>query len=119
MPSIQLEQGTIHYRQAGPASGRPVVFVHGVLMAGDLWSGLGERLAARGLRAVMPTWPLGSHPEPMRPGADVTPRGVARIIAAFLEASSSRTSCWSATTAAARSARSSPSTIPSASARSC
>jgi pimeloyl-ACP methyl ester carboxylesterase len=86
MPSIQLQQGTIHYRQAGPADGRPVVFVHGFLMGGDLWAGLGERLAARGLRALMPTWPLGAHPEPMRPGTDVTPRGVARIIAAFLEA---------------------------------
>jgi len=86
MPSIQLQQGTIHYRQAGPADGRPVVFVHGFLMGGDLWAGLGERLAARGLRALMPTWPLGAHPEPMRRGTDVTPRGVARIIAAFLEA---------------------------------
>ncbi len=86
MPAVQLEQGTIHYEEAGPPDGRPVVFVHGYLMAGDLWAGLAERLAGRGLRAIMPTWPLGAHPEPMRPGADVTPRGVAAIVAAFLEA---------------------------------
>jgi pimeloyl-ACP methyl ester carboxylesterase len=86
MPAIEIEQGTIHFEEAGPPAGRPVVCVHGYLMAGDLWAGLGERLAGRGLRVLMPTWPLGSHREPMRDGADVTPRGVAAIIAAFLEA---------------------------------
>jgi pimeloyl-ACP methyl ester carboxylesterase len=86
MPTIQLDQGTIHYQEAGPADGRPVVFIHGYLMAGDLWAGVGERLAERGLRVVMPTWPLGAHPEPMRPGTDLTPRGVAAIVAAFLDA---------------------------------
>jgi pimeloyl-ACP methyl ester carboxylesterase len=86
MPAVELEQGTIHYAQAGPPDGRPVVCVHGYLMAGDLWAELGSRLAARGLRVLMPTWPLGSHPEPMAEGADVTPRGVAAIVAGFLEA---------------------------------
>jgi len=86
MPTVQLAQGTIHYRQAGPDDGRPVVFVHGYLMAGDLWQDVAERLAERGLRALMPTWPLGSQPEPMRPGADLTPRGVAAIVAGLLEA---------------------------------
>ena len=86
MPAIQLQQGTIHYEEAGPRDGRPVVFVHGYLMGGDLWQELGGRLAARELRAIMPTWPLGAHPEPMRPGADMTPLGLAAIVAAFLEA---------------------------------
>jgi pimeloyl-ACP methyl ester carboxylesterase len=86
MPAVELEQGTIHYEEAGPPAGRPVVCVHGYLMAGDLWAGLGERLGRRGLRVLMPTWPLGSHRQPMRDGADVTPRGVAAMIAAFLEA---------------------------------
>lgn len=86
MPSIQLEQGTIHYEEAGPPDGRPVVFVHGYIMGGDIWREVGERLAGGGLRAIMPTWPLGAHREPMRPGADTSPRGVADMIAAFLEA---------------------------------
>ena len=86
MPAIQLQQGTIHYEEAGPADGRPLVFVHGYLMGGDLWAGVGARLAERGLRAIMPTWPLGAHPQPMNAGADLTPRGVAAIIAGFLEA---------------------------------
>lgn len=86
MPTIDLTSGTIHYTEAGPPDGRPVVCVHGYLMAGDLFAGLGERLAARGLRCIMPTWPLGAHPEPMRTGADLAPRGVAAIIAEFLAA---------------------------------
>ena len=86
MPAIQLQQGTIHYEEAGPRDGRPVVFVHGYLMGGDLWAVLAGKLAARGLRAIMPTWPLGAHREPMAPEADMTPRGVAATIAAFLDA---------------------------------
>jgi pimeloyl-ACP methyl ester carboxylesterase len=86
MPSIDLDQGTIHYEEAGPSGGRPIVFVHGYAMAGDLWAGLAERLAARGLRAIMPTRPLGAQPEPMAPDADLTPRGLAAIVAAFLAA---------------------------------
>ena len=69
MPTIALEQGTIHYEEAGPADGRPIVFVHGYVMGGDLWAGVAQRLSARGLRAIMPTWPLGAHPEPMKPDA--------------------------------------------------
>ena len=61
MPAIQLQQGTIHYEEAGPRDGRPVVFVHGYLMGGDLWAVLAGKLAGRGLRAIMPTWPLGAH----------------------------------------------------------
>jgi pimeloyl-ACP methyl ester carboxylesterase len=84
MGTIDVPAGTIHYDEVG--SGRPVVCVHGYLMGGDLWSELGSRLASRGLRCIMPTWPLGAHPSAMKPGTDLTPRGVAVIIADFLEA---------------------------------
>lgn len=86
MPAVTLEMGTIHYSESGPPDGRPVVFVHGYLMGGDLFDELGRRLAARGLRCLAPTWPLGAHTEPMAPGADLTPGGVAATIAAFLDA---------------------------------
>jgi pimeloyl-ACP methyl ester carboxylesterase len=86
MPEIQLETGTIHYEEEGPRDGRPVVFVHGYLMGGDLWGELARRLAGRGLRCLMPTWPLGAHRQAMKPDADTSPRGVATTIARFLDA---------------------------------
>ena len=86
MPTITLDAGTIHYDVTGPAEGRPVVFVHGYEMASSLWGPLSERLSARGLRCFAPTWPLGSHPEPLRPGADRTLPGVAAMVDAFLAA---------------------------------
>ena len=49
---IELPAGTIHYRESGPADGRPVVFVHGFLVDDTLWSDVPERLAKRGLPHV-------------------------------------------------------------------
>ncbi|HEX5193563.1 MAG TPA: alpha/beta hydrolase [Solirubrobacteraceae bacterium] len=86
MPTVELDAGTIHYENAGPADGRPVVFVHGYAMGASLWRPLSERLAGRGLRCIAPTWPLGAHTEPMRHDADLTMGGVAGIIASFLDA---------------------------------
>ena len=83
---IELPAGTIHYREAGPADGRPVVFVHGFLVDDTLWSDVPDRLAARGFHTFAPTWPLGSHTTAMNAGVDLSPRGVARVVASFLEA---------------------------------
>ena len=84
--TLDLPAGTVHYLTAGPASGRPVVFVHGFLVDRTLWSDVPERLAAAGCRVFAPTWPLGAHSQPMAPGADLSPRGVARVVLSFLEA---------------------------------
>ncbi len=86
MSTIDTSAGTIHYEATGPENGRPVVFVHGYMMAGQLWRQLSERLAGLGLRCIAPTWPLGAHPEPLRPGADRTITGVAGIVAEVLAA---------------------------------
>ena len=83
---IELPAGTIHYRESGPADGRPVVFVHGFLVDDTLWSDVPERLAKAGFHTFAPTWPLASHTTAMKPGADLSPRGVARVVASFLEA---------------------------------
>ena len=83
---IDLPAGTIHYRESGPADGRPVVFVHGFLVDDTLWSDVPERLAEAGFHTFAPTWPLASHTTAMKPGADLSPRGVARVVASFLEA---------------------------------
>ncbi|WP_301147409.1 alpha/beta fold hydrolase [Mycobacterium simiae] len=86
MSTIDISAGTIHYEATGPEDGRPVVFVHGYMMGGQLWRQVSERLADRGLRCIAPTWPLGAHPRPLRPGADRTIGGVARIVADTLAA---------------------------------
>lgn len=86
MSTIDINAGTIHFEEFGPEHGRPVVFVHGYMMGGQLWRQVSARLAARGLRCIAPTWPLGAHPQALRPGADRTISGVAGIVADALDA---------------------------------
>jgi pimeloyl-ACP methyl ester carboxylesterase len=86
MSTIDISAGTIHYEATGPENGRPVVFVHGYMMGGQLWRRVSERLADLGLRCIAPTWPLGAHPEPLRAGADRTINGVAGMVAEVLTA---------------------------------
>jgi pimeloyl-ACP methyl ester carboxylesterase len=86
MEQIKLPAGTIHYRASGPAEGRPVVFVHGFLVDDTLWADVPERLAEAGYRTFAPVWPLGSHPEAMRDGTDLSLRGVAQVVLDFMAA---------------------------------
>jgi pimeloyl-ACP methyl ester carboxylesterase len=86
MSTIEISAGTIHYEALGPADGRPIVFVHGYMMGGQVWRSVSERLAALGLRCIAPTWPMGAHTQPLRTGADQTIAGVAGVVAEFLTA---------------------------------
>jgi pimeloyl-ACP methyl ester carboxylesterase len=86
MPQVKLSAGTIHYEKSGPATGRPVVFIHGYLMSSSLWGPLSERLAESGFACYAPTWPLGGHAEPMHAGAELTMESVAAMVAEFLDA---------------------------------
>lgn len=81
---LRLATGTVRYFASGPADGRPVVFVHGLLVNADLWRGVVPLAAAAGLRCFAVDWPLGSHSIAM-PDADLTPPGIADLIAEFLE----------------------------------
>jgi pimeloyl-ACP methyl ester carboxylesterase len=83
--SVDLQQGTVRYRDTG-GDGEPVVFVHGLLVNGSLWRNVIPALQSAGYRCIAPDWPLGSHLPAMRPDADTTPRGVARLVADFLTA---------------------------------
>lgn len=78
---IQLPQGTIRYREAG--EGKPIVFVHGYLVDGRLWDGVVDRLSDR-FRCIAPDWPIAAHQVAMNPDADLSPPGLARLIADFL-----------------------------------
>lgn len=80
---IDLPAGRIRYREAG--SGKPIVFVHGYLVDGRLWDGVVDHLSDR-FRCIAPDWPIGAQQIAMDPAADLTPPGVAAIIASLLEA---------------------------------
>jgi pimeloyl-ACP methyl ester carboxylesterase len=82
--SVSLPQGTLHYRDVGPKSAPVIVFVHGLLVSGSLWDAVVDRLSSD-FRCIVPDWPLGSHREAMARDADLSPHGVARLIASLLE----------------------------------
>jgi pimeloyl-ACP methyl ester carboxylesterase len=85
MPTTSLPQGTISYVEHGAAGAPAVVFVHGILVDGTLWRSVAPAVAAQGFRCWVPDLPLGSHRRAMDPDADLTPRGVARLLLDFLE----------------------------------
>ena len=79
---IDLSSGRISYRDVG--DGPPIVFVHGLLVNGNLWRKVTPGLGSD-YRCIVPDLPLGSHTIPMDPGADVTPPGLARLIVELIE----------------------------------
>jgi pimeloyl-ACP methyl ester carboxylesterase len=81
--TVQLPQGAIRYRDTG--EGEPILFVHGALVDGRLWSRVTPRLEGE-FRCVVPDLPLGAHRPPMNPDADLTPTGLARLLDGFAEA---------------------------------
>jgi pimeloyl-ACP methyl ester carboxylesterase len=80
---IELPAGRVRYREAG--AGKPVVFVHGFLVDGRLWDGVVDALSDR-CRCIAPDWPIGAQQVAMKPDADLTPYGIAAIVASFLDA---------------------------------
>lgn len=80
--TVNLPQGTVRFHESG--EGPPVVFLHGLLMAGSLWSEVMSRLA--GFRCLAPDLPLGGHTIALREDADTSPPGVATMVGDFLEA---------------------------------
>lgn len=82
MPDLALNQATIHYRVFGPhdSAHPPVLFVHGILVNGNLWREVAEGLARRGFRCIVPTWPLESHTIPVDDARGLSLPGVAQMI---------------------------------------
>jgi pimeloyl-ACP methyl ester carboxylesterase len=79
---VDLSAGRLHYRERG--AGEPIVFVHPMIVNGDLWRKVVPPLAERH-RCIAPDWPLGGHETAMRPDADLSPPEVARMVAEFIE----------------------------------
>jgi pimeloyl-ACP methyl ester carboxylesterase len=82
MPDITLSSGTVEYRDEG--AGAPIVLVHGLLVNGRAWERLVPPLAGNA-RCIVPDLPLGSHRTPMQPDADLSPTGLAALIAELIE----------------------------------
>lgn len=83
MAKAELSAGPIHYEDSG-GDGRPLVLIHGLAMDGRVFDDLAVALAPE-YRCIRPTFPLGSHREPMRADADLSLRGLARLIAELIE----------------------------------
>lgn len=82
MPDVELTAGTIEYTDTG-GDGPVVVFLHGLAMDATVWRHVVADLRGD-FRLVLPTLPLGAHRRPMRPDADLTLCGHARIVSEFL-----------------------------------
>jgi pimeloyl-ACP methyl ester carboxylesterase len=83
MPEITLPQGTISYRDTG--DGPPVVFLHGLLVDSAHWRKVIPLLEPTA-RCIALDLPLGSHRKAMNGDADITPRGVAKLVGDLLAA---------------------------------
>ncbi|HEU0024961.1 MAG TPA: alpha/beta hydrolase [Thermoleophilaceae bacterium] len=80
---VDLPHGTLEAFEAG--SGAPIVFVHGLLVNANLWRKVVAKLSPD-FRCVALDLPLGSHRLAMGEGADLSPTGLADLIADAIEA---------------------------------
>jgi pimeloyl-ACP methyl ester carboxylesterase len=82
MPEVEVSAGTIEYQDVG--AGPVLVLGHGLAMDGAQWRHVVSDLRSDH-RCILPTLPMGAHRRPMRPDADLSLRGVARLLAEFME----------------------------------
>ncbi len=82
MPQIKLSQATIDYREEG--TGPPAVLIHGLLVNGKVWEPLLPALAPH-FRCIVPDLPLGAHRLPVGGDVDLSPPGLAALIAELIE----------------------------------
>lgn len=82
MPEIELSAGVIDYQDTG-GDGPVLVFSHGLPMSHTQWRKVVPLLP--GYRCVLPTLPMGGHRRPVSPGADLSQRGMARLLGEFID----------------------------------
>ena len=83
MEEIELSAGIIEYEDTG-GDGPIIVLLHGLAMDGSLWRHVVRELRPD-YRCIVPTLPLGSHRRPMKADADLSPQGIGKLQAEFLE----------------------------------
>jgi pimeloyl-ACP methyl ester carboxylesterase len=82
-PCVDVSAGPIEYHDTG-GPGPPVVLVHGLLMDGAQWRHVVGDLS-RDHRCVLPTLPMGAHRRPMHADADLSLRGLGRVLTEFMD----------------------------------
>ena len=80
---LDLPEGRLRYFEAG--SGSPIVLLHGLLVNANLWRKVVAELSHE-FRCIVLDLPLGSHTLAMPKGPDLTPHGLADLIADAIEA---------------------------------
>jgi len=83
MNEINLSAGPVEYTDTG-GDGPVVVFVHGLMMDASLWDQVIAGLSADH-RCLAPTLPFGAHRRAMKPDADLSLPGLARLVEEFLD----------------------------------
>lgn len=83
MREVELSAGTIEYEDTG-GDGPVLVLLHGLAQNGSVWRNVVSDLR-EDHRCVVPTLPLGGHRRPMRPDADLSMRGLSRLVGEFME----------------------------------
>ena len=83
MNQIELSAGTIDYQDTG-GDGPTLVLLHGLLMDASLWDDVIADLSIDH-RCVAPTLPLGAHRHAIHADADLSLRGIARLVAELLD----------------------------------
>jgi pimeloyl-ACP methyl ester carboxylesterase len=81
---VDLAAGVVEYVDTG-TPGPTVVLLHGLLMDETLWTAVADDLATDH-RCVVPVLPLGAHRRGVRADADLSPLGLAALVAEFLDA---------------------------------
>jgi hypothetical protein len=96
MPEVELQaDNRVPRRRNWPV----IVLVHGLVMDGTQWRHVAADLRSdyRCVR-VLATLPLVAHRQPLRPDADLSLRGMGRILADFMEGPDLRVTSRSAST---------------------
>jgi pimeloyl-ACP methyl ester carboxylesterase len=81
---VNTSAGPVDVVEHGSSSGPPFLFVHPFMTNARHWRKVVTQLD--GIRAITPTFPLGSHATAMHPDADLSPPGLARIAIDLLDA---------------------------------
>jgi pimeloyl-ACP methyl ester carboxylesterase len=83
MPAVDLPAGTVDYLDTG-GDGPVLLLLHGLAMDGRVWDDVVASLGDA-FRCVRPTLPFGAHRTALRADADLSLRGIGRLVSQFMD----------------------------------